>query len=205
MNAVSVRSLFPCQPGKGIGPLVVILQVAVFLPVDLPAGEGVQRHGVDAVEDALFDIRFVFFEPAEQLFDFRPLGIAAAVATLPVPGQRTRTMDKRQPVRIRPGKNIFLMHAVQRPYEFHAFKVLTAELWHHRLQLGTVEHPHERRFDNVVEMMSQRDLVAAQFLRLFIKRTAPHAGAQVTRGSLPALLLDYLENLLFKKLNIKYD
>lgn len=93
------------------------------------------------------------------------------------------------------------MHAVQRPYEFHAFKVLTAELWHHRLQLGTVEHPHERRFDDIIEMVTQRDLIATQFPCLLIECAAPHACAKVTRGTLTALFFDHLEDLLFKELH----
>ena len=52
---------------------VVILQKAVRLPFGLPARHGIQADGMNAVEDALFNIRIILFEPFEQLFDLLPL------------------------------------------------------------------------------------------------------------------------------------
>ena len=63
------------------------------------------------------------------------------------------------------------MDAVHRADKLHAVKIVAVELWQHGLQLRAVEHPHNGRFDHVVEVMPQRDLVAAQLLGLAVKVT----------------------------------
>ena len=45
----------------------------------LIARHGVQCNGVDAAEDAVFDVGVVALEAAEQNFGLLPLGTAAAV------------------------------------------------------------------------------------------------------------------------------
>ena len=52
----------------------------MLLPLRLPAGHGIQTDGVDAVENALFDIGVIALELLEQLLDLLPLGNAGAVA-----------------------------------------------------------------------------------------------------------------------------
>ena len=54
----------------------------MLLPLRLPAGHGIQTDGVDAVENALFDIGVIALELPEQLLDLLPLGAAAVVAGL---------------------------------------------------------------------------------------------------------------------------
>ena len=46
----------------------------MLLPLRLPAGHGIQADGVDAVENALFDIGVIALELPEQLLDLLTLG-----------------------------------------------------------------------------------------------------------------------------------
>ena len=39
----------------------------------------------------------------------------------------------------------------------------------HGLQLGTVEHAHDGRLDHIVEVVAQRDFIAAQLLGLAVQ------------------------------------
>ena len=49
----------------------------------------------------------------------------------------------------------------------------------HGLQLGAVEHAHDRRLDDIIKMMAQRDFVAAKLLRLLVQVAAAHTGTEV--------------------------
>ena len=53
------------------------------------------------------------------------------------------------------------------------------ELGRHGLQLGAVEHTHDGGLDDVVEVVPQRDLVAAQLFGLAVQVAAAHPGAQI--------------------------
>ena len=53
--------------------LVIVFKKAVFFPLGLPARHGIQADGMNAVEDALFNIGIILLEPFEQLFDLLPL------------------------------------------------------------------------------------------------------------------------------------
>ena len=87
-----------------------MLQKAVRLPFDLPARHGIQTDGMNTVEDALFDVRVILFQPLEQQLDLLPLGIAASVlARRAILREPTGTLNKFQPVRILPTDDILLM------------------------------------------------------------------------------------------------
>ena len=53
--------------------------------------------------------------------------------------------------------------------------------WAAWLQLRTVEHAHDGGLDHIVEVMPQRDLVAAQLLGFAVQVAAAHPGAEVAR------------------------
>ena len=61
------------------------------------------------------------------------------------------------------------------------------QLRRHGLHLRAVEHAHDCRFNDIVEVVPQRDFIAAQFLRLFVQGTAAHPGAEVA-GRLVAVV-----------------
>ena len=141
---------------------------------------GVQRDGMDAAENAVFDVGVVALEAAEQELGLLPLGTAAAiVAHGAVLGEAAGALDEFQVVVPLPGQNVLLADAVHRADEGHAGKAGAVELGRHGLQLGAVEHAHDGRLDDIVEVVAQRDLVAAELLGLAVKVAAPHAGAEV--------------------------
>ena len=71
------------------------------------------------------------------------------------------------------------MHIIQGADELHAGVVGAPQLGGHALHLRPVQHPHEDGLDDVVEVVPEGDLVAAQALRLFVQIPPPHARAQV--------------------------
>lgn len=76
--------------------------------------------------------------------------------------------------------DILLTDQIHRAYQFHALKIRTVQLWHHSLHLGTVKHSHQNRLNHIVVMMSQSDLVAAQFLSSAVKIASAHPGTKIT-------------------------
>ncbi len=58
-------------------------------------------------------------------------------------------------------------------------KLVLWSLGRHGLHLGAVEHTHNRGLDDIVEVVPQCDLVAAQLLGLAVEVAAPHPGAEI--------------------------
>ena len=156
----------------------------------LVAGHHVQIDRVDAVEDAVLDAGVVAAQTAQQGLDLLALGTAAAVvAHGAVFGEAARALDEFQLVVLLPRDDVLLVDAVERADELHPGEVRAVQLGQHGLHLRAVEHAHDRGFDNVVEMMTEGDLVAAERLRLAVQIAAAHTGAQVA-GVLFAVVRD---------------
>ena len=68
---------------------------------------------------------------------------------------------------------------VQRSDQFHALKVGTVKLWHHRLDLCSIEHTHQNRFDHIIKVMSKCDLITAKLLCLAVQIASSHTGTQI--------------------------
>ena len=148
----------------------------------LVAGHCVERYSVDAAEDAVFDVRVVAHQAAQQDLDLLTLGAASAVvADRAGLGKTAGTLDKFQLIVAAPRDNVILADAVHRTDQRHARKVRAVQLRRHGLQLGAVEHAHDCRLDDIIKMMSQRDFVAAKLLRFLVQVAAAHAGAEVAR------------------------
>ena len=155
-------------------------QEAVLHALGFVAGHGIQRHGVDAAEDAVFNVGVVALEAAEQDLDLLPLGAAATVvAHGAVLGKAAGALDEFQVIVALPGQNIFFPDAVHRADQGHAGKAGAVEHGGHGLQLGTVEHAHDGRLDHVIEVVAQRDFIAAQLLGLAVEVAAAHPGAEI--------------------------
>ena len=58
------------------------------------------------------------------------------------------------------------------------------KLRHHGLYLSTVQHSHQDRLDDVIVMMSQSDLVAAQLFRMTVQIASAHSRTQIAGGIL---------------------
>lgn len=96
------------------GLFVIALQEGVQLPVGLIADHRVQTDGVDAVEDALFDVGVVPLQPPQQGLHLLPLRAAAAVvADGSVFREAAGALDKLQVVIPPPGDDAVLVDAVQ--------------------------------------------------------------------------------------------
>ena len=89
-----------------------------------------------------------------------------------------------QVVEIAPSADVLLVDAVHWANQLHAGKIAAVQFRQHGLQLGAVEHPHDGRLHNIVEVMPKCDFVAAHFLRTVVKETAAHPGAEVAGISL---------------------
>ena len=148
----------------------------------LVAGHHIQIDRVNAVENAALDIGIVAAQTAQQELDLLTLGAAAAiVAHGAVFGKAAGALDKFKVVILHPRENVFLVDAVERTDQLHAREIRAVQLGQHGLHLRAVEHAHDRRLDDVVEVVAECDLVAAERLRLAVKIAAAHAGAQVAR------------------------
>lgn len=96
-------------------------------------------------------------------------------------GELAGALDEVKPVVVAPRLYVVLAHKIERAYQLHARIVRAVELGHHRLYLRTVEHSHEYRLDNIVVVVTERYLVAAELLREFIKISAAHPRAEIAR------------------------
>ena len=152
-------------------------------PAGLEAGHRVEGDGVDAVEDALFNVRVALTQTAQQKLDLLPLRDIDVSGIRGTPFRKAAgALDKLKAVVARPGDDVVLMHAVERADQRHALEVCAVQLRQHGLKLRAVEHADERRLDHIVEMVPQSDLAAAELLRAAVQVAPAHAGAEITGG-----------------------
>ena len=177
----------------------------------LESGECLDADGVQAVEDALFDVRVFALEALDESLDFLALAAATAViANGAAFGKAAGALDKLQPVVIFPVDNVLLVDAIHGADEFHAAEIQAVEFGHHALQLRAVEHRHDGGLDDVGEVVAQRNFVAAQVLCLVVEVAAAHLGANVAGGTFG--VVRHVENVRlengdgnFQKLRIAFD
>ena len=124
-------------------------------------------------------MRIRLFQFAYQTLGILPLGVGGTVIARF--GKAAGALQKAQAVIVAPCLDIVLSDVIQRTDQLHALIVGAVELGHHRLHLTAPEHTHQNRFDHVVIVMAEGDLVATELLRLFIQPAAAHSGAQITR------------------------
>ena len=53
------------------------------------------------------------------------------------------------------------------------------KLWHHGLDLGTIEHSHKDGLDDIIKMMAESNLVTAQFFCMGIKVATAHSRTEI--------------------------
>ena len=100
-----------------------------------------------------------------------------------------------QAVIVAPVLYFVLPDQIQGTYQLHALEICAVELRHHGLYLSAVEHTHEYGLDNVVKMMSQCYLVAAQSLCVAVQVSPSHACAYVA-----GILLDIVHGIKYVRL-----
>ena len=134
-----------------------------------------------AVEDVSVDGRIDLLELADQALHLQALGVALVVADASALGQPAGAAQEGQAVVVAPADDLLLVHLVQRADQLHPRHVVAVQLGHHALNLGAVEHAHQDRLDHVVEVVPQRDLVAAAAAGFAVEVPAAHLCAHVAR------------------------
>ena len=157
--------------------------------------DGVEVDVLESVEDITGDLAVRLGELCDELLDLEALGIRRAIrmASRARLGELAGTLDEVEAVVVAPALDVCLMDVVERPDELHAWAARALDLRHHRTDGAGVEHAHEVRLDYIVEVMAERDLVAAERTRLAVEVAAAHLGAKVARRLLH--MEDRLENV----------
>ena len=104
---------------------------------------------------------------------------AAVVAHGAVLSKAAGALDEFQIIVALPGQDIFFPDAVHGADQGHAGEAGAVELGGHGLELGIVEYVYYGGFDDIVEVVAQRDFIAAQLLGLAVQVAAAHPGAEV--------------------------
>ena len=164
--------------------IVVPFKEAVLHVLTLVAKDLVQAHVFHRTEDVPLDVRIRFLQLLDQLLRLEALraGLTVGVACRAGLGEVAGALNEVQAVVVAPVLDFRLADEVERADELHAREVRGVELRHHRLVLTGVEHAHEDGLDDVVEVVTERDFVAAEALGFLIEVAAAHAGADVARG-----------------------
>ena len=125
------------------------------LSIRLKTWERFNANRMKTVENALFNIRIVTLQFANNLFDFLTFARTGAIFIFKILFCKTAsTLDKVQIIGTAPGDDIVFVNLVQRTDKRHSQVILTAEHGKHSLALRSVEHTHHCRFNHVRKMMS---------------------------------------------------
>ena len=178
--------------------ILVPLEEAVLHVLTLVAEDLVQADVFHRAEDVPLDVRIRFLQLLDQLLRLETLraGLTVGMAGRAGLGEVAGALDEVQAVVVTPVLDFRLTDKVKRADQLHAREVRGVELRHHRLVLAGVEHAHEDGLDDVVEVVAERDLVAAEALGFLIEVAAAHAGADVARGLRD--VVDGVEDICFE-------
>ena len=82
---------------------------------------------------------------------------------------------------VTPVFDIVFPHVVHGADQFHPGPVGAFHLGHHGAYLAAVDHAHETCFDDIVEVMAQRNFIAAHLLGVPVQKATAHFGTQIAR------------------------
>ena len=88
-------------------------------------------------------------------------------------------LQKVQSVPIPPSADVGLPNIVHRADQFHAVKIGAVQFRHHGLNLPAMEHSHQDRLNDVVIVMTERDLITSEFLGFAVKISPSHSRAEI--------------------------
>ena len=180
---------------------VIILQKADLPAFGLIGDDRIEADIFHAAEDMRLHLRIALFQLADELLDLLALRLCLLVGAAGRAGigEFAGALDKMQIVRVAPRLDIVLADQIERPDQLHALKIRAVEFRHHGLDLRAPEHPHQNGLDHVVVMMAQRDLVAAELLRVAVEIAPPHPRAEIARRFFH--VVDRVKNVGFKDLD----
>ena len=148
--------------------------------VDLVGDNFVDVYVLDAVENVLLNFGGGLFQLGDEIFDLHALRACARwIAGGAGVGKTAGAGYEVQIVVIAPELYLVLADKVQRANKLHTLIILAVQLRHHGAYLTAVYHAHEYSFDNVIVVVTQRYLVAARELSVFVKMSAAHFRAEV--------------------------
>lgn len=170
------QHLFPCTPGVTavcIDGLFYFIFLFLFIvsvkeivshAILLVSDDGIQVDILHASENIIFNDRILLGKFMDQFLDLRTLGaLLSTAAGCTVLCKAACTLVEMKVIVIRPVNDICLTDQIQRADQLHSLKVGTVKLRHHGLDLRTVEHSHQDRLDDIIIVVTKRDLVTAQF------------------------------------------
>ena len=131
-----------------------------------------QIHIFHAVENIGLHERIGLLELRDQFLRLQAFRRCRTVLMAGRAGVRkmARALQKMQLVEFPPCDDIALAHEIHRPNQLHPRKIGAVQLRHHRLHLGAVKHSHQNGFNHIVKMVSERNFVAPELLRLAVRR-----------------------------------
>ncbi len=145
--------------------------------------DGVEIDILERMEDIAGDLAVRLGKPCDELLDLEALGVrrAVRVAGRARLGELAGALDEVEAIVIAPALDIRLVDVVERADELHAGAARALDLRHHRADGAGVEHAHEIRLNHIVEVMAERDLIAAELAGLAVEVAAAHLGTEVAR------------------------
>ena len=188
------QHLFPCTPGVTavcIDGLFYFIFLFLFIvsvkeivshAILLVSDDGIQVDILHASENIIFNDRILLGKFMDQFLDLRTLGaLLSTAAGCTVLCKAACTLDEMKVIVIRPVNDICLTDQIQRADQLHSLKVGTVKLRHHGLDLRTVEHSHQDRLDDIIIVVTKRDLVTAQFFGFAVEIASSHSRAEIAR------------------------
>ena len=137
----------------------------MFLAVGFIAGHCVQAHGMNAFENAFFNVWICFAKLRKQLLYFLALALTVCIVVFRVClGKAAGAAYKFKIVVSAPSQNGIFVNAIHGAYKLHALKICAVKLRQHCLNLRAVKHSDKRCFHHIAEMVAERDFVAAKLL-----------------------------------------
>lgn len=186
------QHLFPCTPGVTavcIDGLFYFIFLFLFIvsvkeivshAILLVSDDGIQVDILHASENIIFNDRILLGKFMDQFLDLRTLGaLLSTAAGCTVLCKAACTLDEMKVIVIRPVNDICLTDQIQRADQLHSLKVGTVKLRHHGLDLRTVEHSHQDRLDDIIIVVTKRDLVTAQFFGFAVEIASSHSRAEI--------------------------
>ena len=161
--------------------VLITIEEAVNLPVELVGDYLIQLDILDAAEYIHHNLRILLRQLCDELLYCLALGSRGSVRIAGRAGVREPAcaLYKVQIVVLRPVLDLVLPYEVHRADKLHSREIRAVQLRHHGFHLTAVDHAHEYRFDHVVEVVPQCDLIAAQLLCLIVEVTTAHSRAEV--------------------------
>ena len=157
----------------------------------LIANHRIQIDIFHTLEDIALDEWIRLFQCLDQLFDLHTFGFCLFIITGSTGVSKfTCALNEMQIVIISPRLDAVLSDQIHRTDQFHPPEIGAVQLWHHGLYLCAIQHPHQDGLDHIVIVMTESNLVTAQFLCVMIEMPSSHSRAQIARG------LIHMENCL---------